>query len=116
MERKDGFLFVRFISDSLTESDFSAIKSSVAKALSEGTKEIVFRVDVGSLSNQLVISRLLLQCSEIVWRKKGRLVFVEESQNEKSVFRTICETLHIAHCDSEEKLSEVVAAAGPATQ
>ena len=115
-ERKDGFLFIRFTSDSVTDSDITAIKAAVAKALSEGIKEIVFRVDIGSLSNQLVISRLLLQCSEIVWQKKGRLVLVEESHNEKSVFRTICDTLHISHFDSEEKVSEVAAAADAAPQ
>jgi hypothetical protein len=115
-EKKGGFQFIRFITDSVTESDISAIKATVAKVLSEGTKGIVLCVDVGSLSNQLVISRLLLQCSEMVRRKAGRLVFIEDSHNEKSVFRTICDTLHIPHCDSEEKLPMAAATADAAPQ
>jgi hypothetical protein len=104
-ERRDRIQIIRFISDSITESDMAAIKVCIANALAEGIGDVVFAVTVGSLSNQLVISRLLLQCSEIIRRKQGRLRFVEEAQNGKSVFHNICGSLRIPYCDREEKMS-----------
>jgi hypothetical protein len=113
-EKKEGILVVGFTTDAVTESDITSIKAAVAEALSDGIARIVFRVEVGSLANQLVISRLLLQCSEIVRSKKARLHFVEESHQDKSVFQTVCESLHVLHCDNEEKLAAQFSAAGEA--
>ena len=112
MECRCDVQIIRFTSDSVTESDGTAILSTIELALSRGIGNILFSVEMGSLSNQLVISRLLLQCSEMLRRRKGRLQFVEKCRGEKSVFRTICDSLHIPIYESEEKFAEKVTMAG----
>lgn len=103
-EQKNDFLFVRFTSDLLTACDEGDIKFAMQQALATGTRNIVLSVQVGSLANQRLVSKLLRQCKEIVQRENGNLFFVEPGDAAERMYHTICDTLAIPHFDSEEKI------------
>lgn len=103
-ERKNDIVFVRFTSDLVSANDGVTIKWVLEQALSKSTRNIAVSVTVGSLANQRLISRLLRQCREIVRRGKGKLFFVELCDGEKSVYRSICDSLRIPLYNSEETL------------
>jgi hypothetical protein len=103
-EQKSNFLFVRFTSDLLTVCDEADIKFAMQQALATGTRNVVLSVQVGSLANQRLISKLLRQCKEIVHRENGNLFFVEPGDAAERMYYTICDTLAIPHFDSEEKI------------
>ena len=100
-EQKNDFLFVRFTSDLIGVCDGVAIKGALQQALSTGTRNIVLSVTVGSLSNSRSILRILRQCREVVRSGNGNLFFVELSNEEKSVYQSICDSMQIPLYTSE---------------
>jgi hypothetical protein len=90
-----NYKIIRFTSDLLSPTEIGAIKSSVDKALGEGTTNILFSVSIGSLFNQIAISRLLMQCKETIHSKGGHLMVIEKCGGEKSVFCGMCDSLQI---------------------
>jgi hypothetical protein len=107
-EQKNGFLFVRFTSDLVSVCDGVTIKWALQQALSNGTRNIVLSVTVGSLSNQRSITRLLRQCRNVVRSGNGNLFFVELNEEEENVYRSICDSMQIPLYTSEDKISPVV--------
>lgn len=107
-ERKNGFFFVRFTSDLVTECDVVSIKFALQQALATGTRNIALSVVVGSLLNQRFISRLLRQCKELVHRENGNLFFVELGDATDSMYHAICDALEIPLFDSEDKIDAAV--------
>ena len=98
----NNFQIIRLVSDMVMESDGNAIKHTIEQALRVGQKNFVFSVSIGSLTNRVAISRLLLWCKDIIWRNDGRLLFLEKNAGEESVFGDICASLHIPmYQDSE---------------
>lgn len=94
-KRHDTYQVIRLESDMVMESDAGAIKNTVEQALEAGIKRFVFSVSVGSLTNKMVISRLLLWCKQAIQHSKGELLFVEKNHGQESVFGTLCDSLHI---------------------
>jgi hypothetical protein len=110
--RHDTFQVIRLDTDMVMESDTNAVKNTVEQALLVGVKRFVFSVSIGSLTNRMAISRLLLWCKQTIFRNKGQLLFVEKNHGGESVFGTLCESLHIpVYQDCE---TAVVTAAGTA--
>ena len=93
--QKDGFQVIRFVSDFIMESDMNTLKDAVEGALQRGTRNFVFSVSIGSLTNQMVVSKLLRWCKDTIQRGKGNLFFIEKDSDEKCVFRRLCDSLHI---------------------
>jgi hypothetical protein len=110
-KRHDTYQVIRLESDMFMESDETAIKNTIEQALQVGVKRFVFSVSIGSLTNKMVISRLLLWCKQAIWRGKGQLLFVEKNQGQESIFHTLCESLHIPMYQDCE--TAIVAAADP---
>jgi hypothetical protein len=110
-KRHDSYQVIRLESDMVMESDTAAIKNTIEQALQVGIKRFVFSVSIGSLTNKMVISRLLLWCKQTIWHSKGELLFVEKNHGQESVFSTLCESLHIPMYQDCE--TAVVAVAGP---
>ncbi|MBN2188469.1 MAG: hypothetical protein JW699_03365 [Chitinispirillaceae bacterium] len=94
-KRHDTYQIIRLETDMVMESDTAAIKNTIEQALQAGIKRFVFSVSIGSLTNKMVISRLLLWCKQTIRRHKGELLFVEKNRGQGSVFSTLCESLHI---------------------
>ncbi len=111
-KRHNNFQVIRLVSDMVMESDEKAIKHTIEQALLVGKKKFVFSVSIGSLTNRVAISRLLLWCKETIWRNEGQLLFLEKNGGEKSVFGDICESLHIPMYQNSE--TAVVTKAGSA--
>jgi hypothetical protein len=86
---------IRLETDMVMESDENAIKNTIEQALKVGTINFILSVSIGSLVHRAIISRLLLWCKETIWRKKGKLLFIEKNDGEKSIFGPLCESLHI---------------------
>lgn len=95
VKRHDTYQIIRLETDMVMESDTAAIKNTIEQALQVGIKRFVFSVSIGSLTNKMVISRLLLWCKQTIRHGKGELLFVEKNHGQKSVFGTLCESLHI---------------------
>ena len=112
-KRHDTFQVIRLDTDMLMESDTNAIKNIVEQALRVGVKKIVFSVSIGSLTNRMAISRLLLWCKQTIWRNKGQLLFVEKNHGGESVFGTLCESLHIPMYQDCETAVVAVAVTAP---
>jgi hypothetical protein len=93
--RRDAFQIIRLETDMVMESDQNAIKNIIEQELQVGTKNFVFSVSIGALTNRSAISRLLLWCKETIWRQKGTLLFIEKNNGGKCVFGSLCESLHI---------------------
>jgi hypothetical protein len=111
-DRRENYQVIRLESDMVMESDANAVKNTVEQALLVGVKRFIFSVSIGSLSNRMVISRLLLWCKQAILRHKGQLLFVEKNSGDASVFGPLCESLHIpVYRDCE---TAVVAASSPA--
>jgi len=89
------FQVIRLDTDMVMESDTTAVKHTVEQALQVGVKRFVFSVSIGSLTNRMAISRLLLWCKQTIFHNKGQLLFVEKNHGGESVFGTLCESLHI---------------------
>jgi hypothetical protein len=109
-EQKNGFFFVRITSDLISVCDGVVIKGTLQQALTNGTSNIVLSVTVGSLSNQHSISRLIRQCRQAVRCGNGNLYFVELNNDEKSSYRSICDSLQITIFDSEDKIGSYISA------
>lgn len=103
-ELKNNFFFVRITSDLISVCDGVSIKWALQQAFSNGTRNIVLSVTVGSLANQRSISRLLKQCKDLVRCGKGNLFVAELNKDEGCVYRSICDSLQIPIVDSEEKI------------
>jgi hypothetical protein len=86
---------IRLETDMVMESDENAIKNTIEQALKVGTVNFVLSVSIGSLVHRAIISRLLLWSKETIWRKKGKLLFIEKNDGGKSIFGPLCESLHI---------------------
>lgn len=100
--QQNDFQVIRLVSDMFMESDGNAVKQVIEEALRVGKKNFVFSVSIGSLTNRIAISRLLLWCKETIWRNEGKLLFLEKNTGEKSVFADICESLHIPMYQNSE--------------
>jgi hypothetical protein len=94
-KRHDTYQIIRLETDMVMESDTAAIKNTIEQALQVGIKRFVFSVSIGSLTNKMVISRLLLWCKQTIRHSKGELLFVEKNHGQESVFGTLCKSLHI---------------------
>lgn len=101
-EQKNNFLFVRFTSDLISVCDGVSIKWLLQQALSNGTRNFVLSVTVGSLSNPRSVSRLLRQCLNVVRSGNGKLFFVELNDEDESVYRSICDSMQIPLYNSED--------------
>jgi hypothetical protein len=91
----DTVQVIRLETDMVMESDENAIKYTIDQALKVGTVNFVLSVSIGSLIHRAIISRMLQWCKETIWRKKGKLLFIEKNNNGVCIFGPLCESLHI---------------------
>jgi hypothetical protein len=103
-EHKNGRFFIRFTSDLITPCDIESIYPALQLALANGTRNIILSVIVGSHSNQRSITRLLRQCQAITQRKNGKLCCVALCHDDKIIYRSLCDTLHIPYFYSEREI------------
>jgi hypothetical protein len=96
--------FIRFTSDLISHCDLESIQPALQLALANGARTVVLSIVVGSLSNQRSIARILRKCRAITLGKNAGLYCVVSCQDDKDVYRSICDPLHIPYFYSEEEI------------
>lgn len=103
-EYKNGLFFIRFTSDLVNHCDLESIFPALQLALANGAKTIVLSIIVGSLSNQRSIARVLRKCRAIAHGKSAKLCCVVSCQDDKDVYRSICDSLQVPYLHYEEEI------------
>jgi hypothetical protein len=96
--------FIRFTSDLISLCDLESIQPALQLALAKGAKTIVLSIIVGSLSNQRSIARVLRKCMAIAHGKNAELCCVVSCQDDKDMYRSICDPLHVPYFYSEKEI------------
>jgi hypothetical protein len=86
---------IRLAADGFMESDETAVKEIVERALCADVKDFILSVSGGSRSNHAVIARLLHWCGERVRQNSGQLFFFEKNTGGECVFGSLCDALRI---------------------
>jgi hypothetical protein len=95
MISKKPFQIIHVTSDQIIEADIIAIKESVEKALMYNFRNFIFSVSARAPSSQAVICALLLQCRNMISRNNCRMLFMEDSADNRSAYHCICQALRI---------------------
>jgi hypothetical protein len=93
--RKGTLQVIRFVSDSVIESDAVATKEAVEKALMFDVRDFVFSVSASSFSSRAVVFELLMHCKKMICDNNGQILFMETCIEGRSAYRCMCEMLRI---------------------
>jgi hypothetical protein len=104
VERNDAFQIIRFTSDLITDSDTTAMLSEVDQALADGIRKIVYSISVGSVSNLILIARVLLQSLDLARRGGGKVCLVEKGNGAPAAYQSLCTAMGIPRYENEEML------------